>query len=101
MSDRFESVFETKEKIITKKPSMYKVIMLNDHYTTMDFVVDTLIEVFGKKEEEAVIIMLDIHKKGAGLCGVYTYEIAETKIQQVREKAQNSGFPLMCSMEKE
>ena len=96
-----DNSFELKEKIKTKLPSMYKVIMHNDHYTTRDFVVDILIEIFNKKENEATKIMLDIHKKGAGICGVYTYEIAETKIQLVHIKAKEEGFPLRCSMEKE
>ncbi len=102
MSD-FKNDFdiEIKEKEITKTPSLYKVIMFNDNYTTMDFVVDILIEFFNKNEEEAVKIMLDIHKTGAGVCGVYPYEIAETKVKLVHSKAREYGYPLRCGIEKE
>lgn len=89
------------EKDITKPPSLYKVIMFNDNYTTMDFVVDILIEIFNKKKNEAINIMLDIHKSGSGICGVYPYEIAETKVNMVHKKAKEYGYPLRCGIEKE
>ena len=82
-------------------PKKYKVYLLNDDYTSMDFVVDILISIFHKSYEEAEAIMLDIHKKERGLCGVYTHEIAETKVMQVTQKAKDSGFPLKATMEAE
>lgn len=92
---------EIQEKEKTKPPSLYKVIMFNDNYTTMDFVVDILMEVFNKNEKEAVIIMLSIHNSGSGICGVFPYEIAETKVNIVHSKAREAGFPLRCGIEKE
>ena len=92
---------EEKAKSSLKKPKMYKVYLLNDDYTTMDFVVDVLMEVFHKSYEEAVQIMLTIHKQGKGLCGVYTYEIAETKVDQVHRLARAHQFPLKATMEEE
>jgi ATP-dependent Clp protease adaptor protein ClpS len=80
-------------------PRKYKVIMLNDDYTTMDFVVEVLKRFFAKTGEEAVQIMLQVHELGRGVCGVYSREIAETKVAQVHEFARNAGFPLKCSME--
>ena len=84
-----------------QEPKLYKVYLLNDDYTTMDFVVEVLKEIFHKSEEEAVQIMLHIHNKGKGLCGVYTYEIAETKVDQVHRMARANGFPLKAIMEEE
>lgn len=91
------AVAETKTKV--KKPPMFRVLMHNDDYTTMDFVVEVLMAIYGKPVEEAFEIMLNIHHKGIGMCGVFTHEIAETKIAQTHDRARNSGFPLMCSME--
>ncbi len=85
----------------TKKPSLYRVFLLNDDYTTMDFVVEVLRSIFQKSLIEATQIMLHVHKKGLGLCGVYTRDIAETKIAAVHDLARGKGFPLMCVMEKE
>jgi ATP-dependent Clp protease adaptor protein ClpS len=82
-------------------PKQYKVYLLNDDYTTMDFVVDILIRIFHKTYEEAERIMLEIHKKDKGLCGVYPYEIAETKVAQVHRSARENGFPLKAYMEEE
>lgn len=90
---------ETREEV--KCPSLYKVFLLNDDYTTMDFVVQVLETVFRKAPAEAVQIMLHVHKKGSGLCGVYTRDIAETKVASVQKLARGKGFPLMCTMEKE
>ena len=84
-----------------KYPNKYKVYILNDDYTSMDFVVDILMTVFHKSYEEAENVMLEVHKKEKGLCGVYTYEIAETKVMQVIKKAKDSGFPLKATMEEE
>ncbi len=84
-----------------REPPMYRVLLHNDDYTTMDFVVEILRFVFSKSPEEAVNIMLNIHRKGMGLCGVYTYEVSETKVETVHVIAREQGFPLKCSMEKE
>ena len=85
----------------TKKPSMYKVLMLNDDYTPMEFVVDVLERFFGKSVEEATRIMWHVHRRGVGICGVFTYEIAETKVNLVMDFAQENGHPLQCTLEKE
>jgi len=85
----------------TKKPSMYKVLMLNDDYTPMEFVVDVLEHIFQKNREEATKIMLHVHQKGVGVCGVYTYEIAETKVTQTVDYARKNQHPLQCTLEKE
>jgi ATP-dependent Clp protease adaptor protein ClpS len=85
----------------TKKPSMYKVLMLNDDYTPMEFVVDVLQHIFQKNREEATKIMLHVHQKGVGVCGVYTYEIAETKVTQTVDYARKNQHPLQCTLEKE
>ena len=85
----------------TKKPSMYKVLMLNDDYTPMEFVVDVLQHIFQKNREEATQIMLHVHQKGVGVCGVYTYEIAETKVTQTVDYARKNQHPLQCTLEKE
>ena len=92
-------VVETKPK--TKKPSMYKVLMLNDDYTPMEFVVHVLERFFGKRREEATRIMLHVHRRGVGLCGVFTYEVAETKVTQVVDYARKHQHPLQCTLEKE
>lgn len=85
----------------TKKPSMYKVLMLNDDYTPMEFVVHVLERFFGKSREEATTIMLHVHRRGVGICGVFTYEVAETKVTQVMDFARRHQHPLQCIMEKE
>jgi ATP-dependent Clp protease adaptor protein ClpS len=95
-----ENVAE-KEMIETKEPSLYRVIILNDDYTSMEFVIQVLEAVFHKSPAEATQIMLSVHKKGAGLCGVYTREIAETKIAAVHDMAAENQFPLKCTMEME
>ena len=91
----------TKTKPKTKKPSMYKVLLLNDDYTPMEFVVHVLERFFRKSREEATRIMLHVHQKGIGICGVYPYEIAETKVMQVVDFARQHQHPLQCTMEKE
>jgi len=93
--------FELADKVMIKHPKKYKVYILNDDYTSMDFVVDILMSVFHKSYEQAENIMLEVHKKDRGLCGVYTHEIAETKVMQVIKKAKDSGFPLKATMEEE
>ncbi len=92
---------ELEEVLELDHPKKYKVYLLNDDYTTMDFVVDILMRIFHKSYEEAERIMLEIHKKDKGLCGVYTYEIAETKVAQVHKRARDNGFPLKAYMEEE
>jgi len=82
-----------------KKPPLYRVILLNDDYTPMEFVVRVLENVFGLDRNTATRIMLEVHTKGKGICGVYTYEIAETKVAQVTGMAQQHQHPLLCTME--
>ena len=89
------------DEVITKYPKNYKVFILNDDYTSMDFVIDILMSIFHKSYEQAEHIMLEVHKKERGLCGVYTHEIAETKVMQVSKRAQDNGFPLKATMEEE
>ena len=85
----------------TRKPAMYKVLMLNDDYTPMEFVVHVLERFFQKSREEATRIMLHVHRRGVGVCGVYTYEVAETKVTQVMDLARQNQNPLQCTIEKE
>jgi ATP-dependent Clp protease adaptor protein ClpS len=85
----------------TKKPELYKVLLLNDDYTTMDFVVDVLETIFHKQPAEAFRIMMMVHTQGKGLCGVYPFEVAETKVEAVVERAREHGFPLRAAMEPE
>ena len=91
-------LLETKPK--TKKPSMFKVILLNDDYTPMEFVVMVLKKVFNKKQEDATQIMLHVHKNGIGVCGTFTYEVAESKCKAVIDMAKKNEHPLQCTMEK-
>ena len=84
----------------TKKPSMYNVLLLNDDYTPMEFVVMILEKVFNKQQEEATQIMLNVHKKGIGVCGTFTYEVAESKCRAVIDMAKKNEHPLQCTMEK-
>lgn len=91
----------TKTRVRTKKPSMYRVLILNDDYTPMEFVVLILERFFSKSREQATRIMLHVHQKGVGVCGVYTYEVAETKVAQVMDLARRNEHPLQCTMEKE
>jgi ATP-dependent Clp protease adaptor protein ClpS len=90
-----------KAKPKTKKPAMYKVLMLNDDYTPMEFVVHILERFFNKNREEATRIMLHVHRRGVGVCGVYTYEVAETKVTQVMDFARQHQHPLQCTLEKD
>ena len=84
-----------------KKPKLYKVILLNDNYTTMEFVVYILQKYFQKNEHEAKRIMLDVHNNGSGVAGIYPREVAETKVKQVMAHAEQEGFPLACKTEPE
>ncbi|NDV19762.1 ATP-dependent Clp protease adaptor ClpS [Pseudodesulfovibrio sp. JC047] len=97
--DRFEAeVFDERE---VREPRKYKVLLHNDDYTTMDFVVEILVRVFRRNEAQATAIMLSVHNKGYGVCGTYTAEVAETKVDLVHRLAKSAGFPLKCSMEGE
>lgn len=91
----------TKTRTKTKKPSMYKVLMLNDDYTPMEFVVMVIEQFFSKSHDEAIQIMLHVHQKGVGICGVFTYEVAETKVTQVMDYARKNQHPLQCTLEKD
>ncbi len=85
----------------TKKPSMYKVVLLNDDYTPMEFVIHVLERFFNKTRQEATDVMLHVHRRGVGVCGVFTFEVAETKVAQVMDFAKANEQPLQCTMEKE
>ncbi len=90
-----------KTRTKTQKPGLYKVLLLNDDYTPMEFVVHILERFFNKNRHEATDIMLHVHRRGVGLCGVFTYEVAETKVNQVMDFARANEQPLQCTMEKE
>lgn len=96
-----QTIFREKINNKVKKPSMYRVFLINDDYTSMDFVVEVIVKVFNKSVSEATKIMLDVHHKGKGLVGVYTYDIATTKVAQVEIMAQEKGFPLKTEIEPE
>lgn len=91
----------TRTRTKPKKPAMFRVLLLNDDFTPMDFVVHVLERFFGKNRQEATEIMLHVHRKGVGVCGVYTYEVAETKVNLVMDYARKNEHPLQCTMEKE
>ncbi|AXH10462.1 ATP-dependent Clp protease adapter ClpS [Malaciobacter halophilus] len=99
MANEFEVELDNDVKL--EEPKKYKVFLLNDDYSTMDFVIDVLVKVFRKSQDEAAQIMLNIHNKGKELCGVYTHEIAATKVAQVTTMAREKGFPLKAIMEEE
>lgn len=92
---------EEKEEISLDKPNLYRVYLLNDDYTTMDFVVYILMTIFEKSKIEATSIMLHVHRHGKGLAGIYTKEIAETKVHEVEQLARSHGFPLKCIIERD
>ena len=98
--EEIETGVATRTRPKTKKPSNYKVLMLNDDYTPMEFVVHILERFFAKNRQEATRIMLHVHRRGVGICGVYTYEVAETKVTQVMDFARKHQHPLQCVMEK-
>lgn len=100
-SEERETGILLKTRPKTKKPSMYKVLLLNDDYTPMEFVVHVLERFFSKNRQEATDIMLHVHRRGVGLCGIFTFEIAETKVAQVMDFARANEQPLQCTMEKE
>ncbi|MFH2108420.1 MAG: ATP-dependent Clp protease adapter ClpS [Chrysiogenia bacterium] len=90
---------QIKDQSELRPPPMYRVILHNDHYTTMEFVIDVLVKIFHKSASEATHITLDIHHSGSGLCGVYSYDIARTKVSQVQRLARAQEFPLKCTFE--
>lgn len=96
-----ESGVVTIKKVKVKKPSLYRVLLHNDDYTTMEFVIYVLQKHFHKSSEEAQAIMIKVHKEGVGTCGVFTYEVAETKSSKVAREARENGHPLKCSIEPE
>ncbi len=96
-----DTEIENKSRTELKEPSLYRVLLLNDHYTTMDFVVEVIRTVFHKTAAEATKIMLDVHRKGRGVVGLYPYDIAKTKVIKVEKLAQDAEFPLECTMEEE
>ncbi|MBN2432616.1 MAG: ATP-dependent Clp protease adapter ClpS [Acidobacteria bacterium] len=98
--NEFKEDVELKTRARRKTPDMYKVIIHNDDYTTMDFVVEILIRFFHKPAAEATQIMLQVHRRGHGVAGVFTYDIAVTKVNEVHEAARQAEFPLKCSVEK-
>ncbi len=91
----------TRTRATPKKPAMYRVLLLNDDFTPMDFVVHILERFFSKNKQEATEIMLHVHRRGVGVCGTYTYEVAETKVNLVMDYARKKEHPLQCTMEKE
>ena len=99
--DDLERGVAVKSRPKTKKPSMYKVLMLNDDYTPMEFVIYVLESFFSMSHDEATQVMLHVHQKGVGVCGVFTYEIAETKVNQTMDLAQKNEHPLQCTIEKD
>ncbi len=90
---------EQKSEVITIEPALFKVIMHNDDFTTMDFVVDVLMRIFNMNAALAYKTMLEIHNKGQAVCGIFTFDIARTKIEQVHQEARSCGFPLLCTLE--
>ena len=98
---QFETGTVTKTRPKTKRPNLYRVLLLNDDYTPMEFVVLVLQDVFNKSREDAMQIMLHVHQKGVGECGVYPYEVAETKVTRVMDTARKNQHPLQCVMEKQ
>ena len=99
LGHEFDSDVLTEDTIDVKKPRPYHVILYNDNYTTMDFVVHVLETIFYKSSAEATQIMLNVHQKGVGVCGIYTYDVAESKVTQVHMLAKQNQFPLKSSME--
>ncbi|MEE8203607.1 MAG: ATP-dependent Clp protease adapter ClpS [Alphaproteobacteria bacterium] len=99
--DKSSTSVVTKTKPKTKKPPMYKVLLLNDDYTPMEFVVVVLERFFRKSQEEATRVMLHVHQRGVGICGVFPYDVAETKVTQVVDFARRNEHPLQCTMEKD
>ena len=96
-----KAIYKDKILVDVKRPKMYRIILLNDDYTSMEFVIEVLVAIFHKTASEATKIMLDVHEKGKGIVGIYPYDIALTKIIQTENAAQAKGFPLKAIMEEE
>ncbi|MCX6558394.1 MAG: ATP-dependent Clp protease adapter ClpS [Candidatus Aminicenantes bacterium] len=94
-----DAELQIKEETEIREPKMYRVVLHNDHFTTMEFVVEILVKIFHKPAQEATQIMLDVHRRGSGNCGVYSLDIARTKVAQVHALARQHEFPLRCSYE--
>ena len=92
---------EVEIELVLESPQMYRVILHNDDYTSMDFVVMILTNIFHKNHKEAEVLMITIHEKGSAICGVYTYEIAQTKAEQVKKLAKQNEFPLLATIEED
>lgn len=101
VNDPHEGVMVAEPKVRTKRPPFYKVILLNDDFTPMDFVVLVLKQLFHKSHEDALRIMLEVHNRGSGICGIFTRDVAETKSEQVITAARMNEYPLQCVIEKE
>ncbi len=99
-TDNGEAGVATKTRTSTKKPAPYKVLMLNDDYTPMEFVVHVLQNIFKMSLDDATRVMMHVHQKGVGVCGIFTYEVAETKVNQVIDYARSNQHPLQCTLEK-
>ena len=99
MAYEIEHELDSETEIV--EPKKFKVILLNDDYSTMDFVIEVLTTIFRKSVEEATAIMLNIHNSGKGICGIFTHEVASTKVAQVKNAARKNGFPLKAIMEEE
>lgn len=99
--DEQETGVVSREKVATRMPSLYKVLLLNDDYTPMEFVVEVLRTHFNKDAQQATEVMLAVHNTGRAVCGVYPHEIAETKVSRVTDEARRSGYPLQCITEKD
>ena len=97
--DRNQGIAVEEERPKLKRPPLYQVVLINDDFTPMEFVVEVLQTVFAMERNSATRVMLEVHTKGKGICGVYTYEIAETKVAQVTSIAQQQQHPLLCTME--
>jgi len=95
----FDQDSKYEKKVEAKEPKLYKVFLHNDHYTTMDFVVEILVLIFGLAKLEANKVMMEVHEKGVGTCGIFSYDIAKTKVNQVHQMARSREFPLKCSYE--
>ena len=107
MTEKNNNQVQTNELVIeelsekVKRPSLYRVLLINDDYTPMEFVVEVLVNIFAMDKSSATRVMLDVHTKGKGICGIYSYEIAETRVAQVTKMAKEYQHPLLCLMEED
>jgi len=98
---KIEETVETSQRQKLKEPPLFKVLLHNDDYTTMEFVIYVLVEIFRRSEMDAIRIMLQVHEKGVGIAGVFSYEIAETRVARVMALARECEYPLLCTMEEQ